>query len=71
MATEYTVIQALLERLTVITVLGWAVIGFARGWIVPGSAADRLRAETKEWQVRHDKLADIAAAALRKTSGTV
>ena len=65
------VTQALIDKLTLVAALAWGVVAFARGWIVPGSALANSRAEATKWAERHDKLADIAQAALRKVSGTL
>lgn len=69
MPPEFAPLQAVLERATLMTTLGWLVIGFMKGWIAPGSAVKAKDAEIQKWVERHDRLAGIAESALRKISG--
>lgn len=63
------VITAVLERATSAVILGWVVIAFCRGWIVPGSVYRSAQQQITEWSARTDRLSQIAEAVLRKTGG--
>lgn len=63
------VITAVLERATSAVILGWVVIAFCRGWIVPGSVYKSAQQQITEWSARTDRLSQIAEAVLRKTGG--
>lgn len=62
-------ISQLLECATTAVILGWVVIGFVRGWIVPGSVYKAAQESIKDWTARHDRIAAIAEATLRKAGG--
>ena len=62
-------VSQLLERATTAVVLGWVVIAFWRGWIVPGSVYADAKESIKDWTARHDRIASIAEATLRKAGG--
>lgn len=58
-----------IEKLTLISFLSWGVIAFARGWVVPWTTHDALRADRDDWRARADRMAQIAEAALRQKVG--
>ena len=62
-------ITAVLERATSAVILGWMVIAFCRGWIVPGSVYRSAQKQIEDWTVRHDRVSQIAEAVLRKAGG--
>ena len=62
-------ITGMLEKATSAVILGWMVIAFCRGWIVPGSVYKSAQQQITEWTVRHDRVSQIAEAILRKAGG--
>lgn len=62
-------VTSMLERATTAVVLGWMVIGFCRGWIVPGSVYRHAQEQIKEWTARHDRVSQIAESVLKKVGG--
>jgi len=66
---EVALTQELLDKLTLIAVLGWGVIAFVRGWIVPASVHQEALRSVDDWKARHDRIAAIAEMALRTKVG--
>ena len=66
---DWALTQELLDKLTLIAVLGWGVIAFVRGWIVPASVHRAVLEDRREWQARHDRISAIAELALRAKVG--
>jgi hypothetical protein len=62
-------VTAVLEKATSAVILGWVVVAFCRGWIVPGSVYKAAQESIKDWTARHDRIASIAEATLRKAGG--
>ena len=62
-------ITTALEKATSAVILGWMVIAFCRGWIVPGSVYRAAQKQIEDWTVRHDRVSQIAEAVLRKAGG--
>lgn len=67
--TDPALISAAVEKLTLIVALAWALIAFARGWVVPASIHKAVLDDRDDWKVRHDKIASIAEMALRAKVG--
>ena len=63
------VLSAVMEKATTAVVLGWVVVAFLRGWIVPGSVYKTAQEQIKDWTARHDRVSAIAEAVLRKAGG--
>lgn len=68
---EVTVLQDLIDKLTLVAVLSWGVVAFVRGWVVPSSVHEALRRDRDEVQKRHDRMAEIAEMALRAKVGSL
>ena len=66
---DWALTQELLDKLTLIAVLGWGVIAFVRGWIVPASVHKQSLQNVDDWKARHDRIAAIAEMALRAKVG--
>jgi heme exporter protein D len=66
---EAAVIAAVIEKATLVGVLAWGVIAFVRGWIVPASVHRAVLEDRREWQARHDRIAQIAEMSLRARVG--
>lgn len=62
-------LQALIEKVTLVGGLVWAVLALVRGWVVPRSVYDALRADRDDWRTRSDKLAAVAEMTLRAKVG--
>ena len=67
---ELPMIQDVLDKLTLIAVLGWGVIAFVRGWVVPSSVHRQSLQNIEDWKQRHDRIAAIAEMALRAKVGS-
>lgn len=61
--------QALIDKLTLMAALAWAVIAFLRGWVVPNSVHEALLKDRNDWRERADRLASIAEMTLRAKVG--
>ena len=66
---EAAFIAGVIEKATLVGVLAWGVVAFARGWIVPSSVHKAVLEDRKDWQARHDRIAQIAEMALRARVG--
>jgi hypothetical protein len=62
-------LQTLLDKLTLMAGLAWAVVAFIRGWVVPSSVHAALVKDRNDWRDRADRLAAIAEMTLRAKVG--
>ena len=61
--------QAVIDKLTLMATLAWAVVAFLRGWVVPSSVHEALLKDRDDWRNRADRLANIAEMTLRAKVG--
>lgn len=66
---EPAVFQNLVDKLTLIVALAWAVVAFLRGWVVPSSVHAALVKDRDDWRDRADRLTQIAEMTLRAKVG--